>query len=125
MGKPCSYMQFINKKPQFLLQVNKVMCAASDHEIEGSYDEITITIVPRYTGKYSLPLALLLVLCTHNNTDSNKLDICSFELASFLGLPRLHFLIVCSMQKLSKRSITGAGEGLGTRLALYYDDTYT
>ena len=39
-----------------------------------------ITIVPSYTGKnitHLLPLALLLVLCTCNNTDGNKLVIYS------------------------------------------------
>ena len=46
------------------------------NEIEGSYDKIIITIAPSYTEKNItrlLPLALLLVLHTHNNTDSNKL----------------------------------------------------
>ena len=38
------------------------------------------------------------------------------QVASFPGLPRLQFLLACSMQKRSKRSKTGAGEGLGTRL---------
>ena len=37
-------------------------------------------------------------------------------LASFPGLPRLQFLIACSMQKYDKQSKTGGGEGLGTRL---------
>ena len=39
-----------------------------------------ITIVPRYTGKNItrlLPLVVLLVLRTYNNTDSNKLVIFS------------------------------------------------
>ena len=42
------------------------------------YDKIIITIVPSYTGKnitHLLPVALLLMLCTRNNTDSNKLVI--------------------------------------------------
>ena len=50
------------------------------NEIEGSYDKIIITIVPRYTRKNItrlLPLALLLVLRTRNNTDGNKLVIFS------------------------------------------------
>ena len=50
------------------------------NEIEGSYDKIIITIVPSYTGENItrlLPLALLLVLRTRNNTDGNKLVIFS------------------------------------------------
>ena len=50
------------------------------NEIESSYDKIIITIVPSYTGKnitHLLPLALLLMLHTHNNTDGNKLVIFS------------------------------------------------
>ena len=50
------------------------------NEIEGSYDKIIITIVPRCTGKNItrlLPLALLHVLRICNNTDSNKLVIFS------------------------------------------------
>ena len=50
------------------------------NEIEDSYDKIIITIVPSYTGKNTtrlLPLALLLMLRTHNNTDGNKLVIFS------------------------------------------------
>ena len=46
------------------------------NEIEGSYDKIIITIVPSYTGQNItrlLPLALLLLLRTHNNTDGNYL----------------------------------------------------
>ena len=47
--------------------------------IEGLYDKIIIIIVPSYTRKISLvfsfPLALLLMLCTHNNEDGNKLVI--------------------------------------------------
>ena len=48
--------------------------------VQGSHDKIIITIVPSYTGKNItrlLPLALLLVLCTRNNTDRNKLVIFS------------------------------------------------
>ena len=50
------------------------------NEIEGSYDKIIITIVPSYIGKNItrlLPLALLLVLRTRNNTDGNKFVIFS------------------------------------------------
>ena len=50
------------------------------NEIKGSYDKIIITIVPSYTRKNItrfLPLALLLVLHTRNNTDGNKLVIFS------------------------------------------------
>ena len=57
------------------------------NEIEGSYDKIVITIVPSYTGKNItrlLPLALLFVLRTHNNTDGNKFMI-FFGIASYYG----------------------------------------
>ena len=50
------------------------------NEIEGSYDKIIITIAPSYTGENItrlLPLALLLVLHTRNNTDGNKVVIFS------------------------------------------------
>ena len=50
------------------------------NEIKGLYDKIIITIVPRYTRKNItclLPLALLLVLRTCNNTNDNKLMIFS------------------------------------------------
>ena len=42
------------------------------NEIEGLYDKINITIVPSYTGKHLLPLALLLMLRTRNKTDTNS-----------------------------------------------------
>ena len=57
------------------------------NEIEGSYDKIVITIVLSYTRKNItrfLPLALLLVLHTRNNTDGNKLVIFS-GVASYYG----------------------------------------
>ena len=85
IGKPCSCTQFIKscifycKSRENPYQVLQVMCAACN-EIEGSYDKIIITIVPSYTGKNItrlLLLALLLVLCTHSNTDGNKLVIFS------------------------------------------------
>ena len=50
------------------------------NEIKGSYDKIIITIVLTYTGKNItrlLPLALLLVLHTLNNTDGTKIVIFS------------------------------------------------
>ena len=52
-----------------------VCCVSTCNEIEGSYDKIIITIVPNYTGKNItrlLPLALLLMLRTHNNTRLKK-----------------------------------------------------
>ena len=55
--------------------------------MEGSYDKIIITIAPSYTGNNFtrlLPLALLLVLRTRNNTDDNKLVIFS-DIASYYG----------------------------------------
>ena len=50
------------------------------NEIEGSYDKILITVAPSYTRKNItslLLLALLLMLCTCNNIDGNKLVIFS------------------------------------------------
>ena len=50
------------------------------NEIEGSYDKMIITIVSSYTRKNItrlLPLALLLMLRTCNNTNDNKLVIFS------------------------------------------------
>ena len=79
----------VYKKPYFILQVTResvsgttshVRCVCTCNEIEGSYDKIIITIVRSYTGKNItrlLPLALLLVLRTRNNTDGNKLVIFS------------------------------------------------
>ena len=80
MGKPCSCAQFIKsrifyyKSRENPYQVLQVTCAASEHAMK-SYDKIIITIVPSYTRL--LPLALLLVLRTRNNTDGNKLVIFS------------------------------------------------
>ena len=86
----------VYKKPYFLLQVTResvsgtashARCIWTCNEIEGSYDKIIITIVPSYTGKNItrlLPLALLLVLRTRNNTDGNKLVIFS-GIASYYG----------------------------------------
>ena len=58
------------------------------NKIEGSYDKIIITIVPSYIPEknitYLLPLALLLMLRTCNNTDGNKLMIFSGT-ASYYG----------------------------------------
>ena len=57
------------------------------NEIEGLYDKIIITIVSSYTGKNItrlLPLALLVVLRTRNNTDGNKLRIFS-SIALYYG----------------------------------------
>ena len=98
MGKPCSCTQFIKSRifyyksrenPYQVLQVTResvsgttshMRCVSTCNEIEGSYDKFIITIVPSYTGKNItrlLLLALLLVLCTRNNTDDNKLAIFS------------------------------------------------
>ena len=105
MGKPSSCMQFIKscisyyKSRENLYQVlqvtresvsgttSHVRCVWACNEIEGLYDKIIITIVPRYTGKNItrlLPLALLLVLRTRNNTDGNKLMIFS-SIALYYG----------------------------------------
>ena len=90
MRKPCRYSQLIKTcilyykshenlyqilQSHDLYQVLQVTCAMPEHAMS-SYDKIIITIVPSYTEKNItrlLPLALLLVLHTHNNTDSNKL----------------------------------------------------
>ena len=96
----------VYKKPYFLLQVTResvsvlqvtwesvsgtashTRCVWTCNEIESSYDKIIITIVPSYTRKNItrlLPLAMLLVLCTCNNTDGNKLVIFS-GIASYYG----------------------------------------
>ena len=60
-------------------QVLQVTCGASERAMKSKVCTI-ITIVPSYTGKNItrlLPLPLLLALCTHNNTDGNKLVIFS------------------------------------------------
>jgi len=62
-------------------------CVWMCNEIEGLYDKIIITIVSSYTGKNItrlLPLALLVVLRTRNNTDGNKLRIFS-SIALYCG----------------------------------------
>ena len=96
----------VYKKPYFLLQVKRefvsvlqitwesvsgtashARCIWTCNEIEGLYDKIIITIAPSYTGiniTRLLPLALLLVLHTRNNTDGNKLVIFS-GIASYYG----------------------------------------
>ena len=107
MGKPCM-LHAVHKKPYFLLQVTREsisVCKSCENpyqvlqvtcnEIEGSYDKIIITIVPSYTGKNItrlLPLALLLVLRTCNNTDGNKLVIFS-SIAWYYGDTYLVLLI--------------------------------
>ena len=90
----------VYKKPYFLLQVTRESISVlqvTQESVSGttshvrssecamkskvrSYDKIIITIVPSYTRKNItclLPLALLLVLHTRNNTDGNKLMIFS------------------------------------------------
>ena len=67
------------------------------NEIEGSYDKIIITIEPSYTTKkitHLLPLALLLMLRTHNNIDSNKLVIVHTMVIIIYnpGLPHVHII---------------------------------
>ena len=61
-------------------------CVWMCNEIEGSYDKIIIAIVPSYTRKISLACCRwhLLVVCTRNNTDGNKLVI-FFSIASYYG----------------------------------------
>ena len=85
-SKSCKHVgvNAVYKKPYFLLQViqefvsgttSHAACVRTCNEIKNLYDVIIITIVPSYTGKILtrlLPLALLLVLRTRNNTDSNQ-----------------------------------------------------
>ena len=64
------------------VSVLQVMHAVYEHAMKSKVYmiKIIITIVPSYTGKNItrlLPVALLLVLCTCNNTHSNKLVIFS------------------------------------------------
>ena len=97
MRKPCRYSQLIKTcilyyksrenlyqilQSHDLYQALQVTCATPEYAMS-LYDKIIITIVQSYTEKNitrSLPLALLLVLHTRNNTDSNKLVI-------FFGIP--------------------------------------
>ena len=104
MGKPCSCMQVIKSKLFYYksrnnphqcynsrkkpYQVLQLMCVRLN-EIKGSYDKIITPIVPSYTKKYIpclLPLALLLLLHTHNNTDRNKLviQICTLVILVYI-----------------------------------------
>ena len=88
-GEALQLLQFIKsrifycksrKNPYQVLQVTHAVSERTCHEIKGSYDKIIIIIVPSYTGKnitHLCPLALLLVLCTRNSTDGNKLVIFS------------------------------------------------
>ena len=82
-------LQAVYESHYFQLQVTQesisgttshLRCVWMRNEIEGLYDKIIITIVQSYTGKNItrlLPLALLLVQHTRNNTDGNKLVVCS------------------------------------------------
>ena len=98
MGKPCNCTQFITsrifyyksrenpyqycKSRENPYQVLQVTCAMSERAMKSEVRmiKIIITIVPSYTRRNItrlLPLALLLVLHTRNNTDGNKLVIFS------------------------------------------------
>ena len=66
------------KNPYQVLQVMDTivwMC----NKMKGFHNKIIITIVPSLPGNknvtHLLPLALLVMLCIHNNTDGNKLVI--------------------------------------------------
>jgi len=87
----------VYKKPYFLLRVMResvsvlqvtwesvsgtashARCIWTWNEIDGSYDKMIITIAPSYTRiniTRLLPLALLLMIRTRNNTAGNKLVI--------------------------------------------------
>ena len=89
MGKPCSWSYISYCKSQRIcISTTSYACYVwTYNKIRGLYYEITIIIVPSYTGKNItrlLPLALLLVLRTRNNTDGNKLVIFS-GIASYNG----------------------------------------
>ena len=58
-----------------------VTCAVS----ERAMDKIIITIVPSYTGTCLLPLALLLVQCTRNNTDDSNKRVIFSGIALYYG----------------------------------------
>ena len=75
-------------------------CVWTCSKIEGSYDKIIITIVPSYTEKNTtrlLPLALLLVLRTRNNTDGNKLVIFS-SIASYYGDNYMNYIVIYALE---------------------------
>ena len=93
----------VHKKPYFLLQVmqefvsvlqvmwesvsgtaSHTRCAWTCNEKEGSYDKTIITTTTRKNITRLLPLALLLMLRTHNKTDGNKLVI-FFGIALYYG----------------------------------------
>ena len=86
-GSQWGSLHAVYKKPYFLLQFMRESvsgtCAyiRTCNEMKGSYDKIIITRVLSYTRKKNftrlLPLALLLMLCTGNNTDGNKFVIFS------------------------------------------------
>ena len=84
MGKPCSCMQFIKscifyyKSREDLYQVLQVTCPCL--KIEDLYDKTLpqyYQAIPEKNITHLLLLALLLMLHTCNNTDSNKLVIFS------------------------------------------------
>ena len=94
IGKPCSCMQFIKshnfyyksrENPYQVLQVTRgsvsvLQVTHTASNVQWNQRFIIITIVPSYTEKNItrlLPLALLLMLHTRNNTDGNKLVIFS------------------------------------------------
>ena len=71
-----------NKSRENPYQVLQVTHAASERAMKSRVrmNKIIIAIAPSYTGKNItrlLPLAMLLMLCTRNNTDGNKLVIFS------------------------------------------------
>ena len=90
------------ENPYQVLQVTRESVSGhvcvSEHvnEIEISYDKIIIPIVPSYTEKITrlLPLVLLLMLRTRNNTDGNKLVIFS-GIALYYGDNYIIPLISC------------------------------
>ena len=78
-----------------LYQIPEVTRAASERAMKSKVHMIKsfITIAPSYTGKtitHLLLLALLLVLCTRNNTDGNKLVIFSLYYGDNYIISRAH-----------------------------------
>ena len=86
MRKPCSCTQFIKSCIFFTTSHVRIRiryykscgCVWMCNEIKGTYDKMVLTIVPSYKNiTRLLPLALLLMLHSRNNTDGNKLMIFS------------------------------------------------
>ena len=90
MGKPCSCTQFI-KKLYFLRQVTRESVSgttshvrASEHAMKLKVRMIKSQALPEKNNTQLLPLAMLLVLHTRNNTYGNNTD--SNKVVIFSGI---------------------------------------